>query len=113
MQLFVSAAAAHNASVPLLAGIGAGGGGDDDLEMQGPYWVATHLAAVVFMSLVVLLSCLLLVQYTVRYHKYQRTAGAEPISPCHSIGGSIGRCVGDILHSSLILAGTRLLGAIR
>lgn len=77
-------------SVPLLAS-GMGIVGADDLELQGPYWVATHLAAVGFMALVVLLSCLLLVQYLVRYHKYQRTAGTEPISPCHSLGGSIGR----------------------
>jgi hypothetical protein len=85
-----SEAPSQNASVPLLAS-GMGIIHADDLE--GSYWVATHLAAVVFMAMVVLLSCLLLVQYLVRYHKYQRTAGTEPISPCHSLGGSIGRCV--------------------
>lgn len=92
-------------SVPLLAS-GMGIVGADDLELQGPYWVATHLAAVVFMAMVVLLSCLLLVQYLVRYHKYQRTAGTEPISPCHSLGGSIGRCV---LNFRKLFSGGKLM----
>ncbi|XP_059469430.1 uncharacterized protein LOC132193076 isoform X2 [Neocloeon triangulifer] len=91
----------HNSSVPLLSGIGIGDE-DDALDLQGPFRVATHLVAVVFMAVVVLMSCLLLVQYVVRYHKYQRTAGAEPISPCHSIGGSIGRFTSSTTLSEII-----------
>ncbi|CAB3376169.1 Hypothetical predicted protein [Cloeon dipterum] len=78
----------QNASVqPLLSGVSAV---DAEPELEVPLRTATHLAAVGFMAMVVLLSCLLLLQYVVRYHKYQRTAGAEPISPCHSLGGSVG-----------------------